>query len=64
LTTCPVGAFTPGGYDADACREHVRAGVDPVCADEGCAARCACPVGVQFRYGRDQMRFHMSAFVG
>ena len=64
LTACPVGAFTSDGYDSDACRGHVRSNADPVCLDEGCAARCACPVGVQFRYGRDQMRFHMLAFVG
>ena len=64
LTACPVGAFTVEGYDADACRHHVRSERSPVCIDDGCAARCACPVGVQFRYGDDQMHFHMRAFVG
>ena len=64
LTTCPVGAFTPGGYDVDACAGHVRSGVAPLCLDDGCAARRACPVGVADRYGPDQMRFHMLAFVG
>jgi ferredoxin len=72
LDACPVGAFTlastltgtPARYDADACRGHVRSGRDPRCIDDGCAARCACPVGVEFRYGPDQMRFHMQAFVG
>ena len=64
LTTCPVDAFTVGHYDADACRGHVRSGHDPQCLDDGCAARRACPVGVHFRYGPDQMRFHMRAFAG
>lgn len=64
LTTCPVDAFTPSGYDATACAGHVRSGRDPQCLDGGCAARRACPVGVAFRYDRDQMRFHMAAFAG
>ncbi|MDW3214251.1 MAG: hypothetical protein R8G01_09660 [Ilumatobacteraceae bacterium] len=64
LTTCPVDAFTAEGYDSDACAVHVRSGDRPTCLDDGCAARRACPVGVEFRYGPDQMRFHMEAFVG
>jgi hypothetical protein len=64
LSACPVDAFTADGYDTDACAGHVRSGSEPMCLDEGCAARCACPVGVEFRYGHDQMRFHMEAFVG
>ena len=63
-TTCPVGAFTPEGYDSETCAGHVRSGDEPLCLDDGCAARRACPVGVEFRYGPDQMRFHMEAFVG
>jgi len=64
LTTCPVEAFTPHGYDSQSCAAHVRSGDDPACLSEGCAARCACPVGIDFRYEADQMRFHMQAFVG
>ncbi len=64
LTTCPVGAFTPGHYDVDRCAGHVRSGDSPQCLDEGCAARGACPVGVADRYEPDQMRFHMRAFIG
>ncbi len=64
LTTCPVEAFTDDGYDNLACADHVRSGREPTCLDDGCAARRACPVGVDFVYGRDQMRFHMRAFVG
>jgi hypothetical protein len=64
LSTCPVGAFTPGHYDVEACAGHVRSGDAPLCLADGCAARRACPVGVADRYGPDQMQFHMRAFVG
>ena len=64
LDACPVDAFTIGNYDADACRTHVRSGVQPVCIEAGCAARLACPVGTEYRYAPDQMNFHMKAFVG
>ena len=64
LTACPVGAFTPDGYDSASCAGHVRSSNTPDCLTTGCLARCACPVGTEFRYGPDQMRFHMQAFVG
>jgi ferredoxin len=64
LSACPVDAFTIGNYDADACRSHVRSRLEPVCIDAGCAARLACPIGTNNRYGPDQMNFHMKAFVG
>lgn len=71
LHACPVGAFSIDGYDADACRGYVRGSVEAVARDlqcqardVGCAARLACPVGVGDRYGQDQMRFHMRAFLG
>jgi hypothetical protein len=64
LTTCPVDAFDADGYDVTACAGHVRSDRDPHCRSLGCAARLACPVGVEFRYGPDQMAFHMEAFVG
>jgi len=64
LSTCPVDAFTAEGYDSRSCADHVRSGREPMCHDDGCAARRACPVGVDHLYGPDQMRFHMRAFVG
>ncbi len=64
LTSCPVGAFTPGGYDVAACAGHVGSGDEPRCLQQGCRARLACPVGIEHRYGADQMQFHMRAFVG
>jgi ferredoxin len=64
LTACPVTAFTPDGYDAVACASHVGSGGQPDCMHDGCAARRACPIGADHRYGADQMLFHMRAFVG
>ncbi len=64
LSSCPVDAFTVDGYDSQACRGHVRSGSEPTCLSAGCAARLACPVGQDYRYGPDQMRFHMAAFAG
>ena len=64
LSSCPVDAFMIGNYDADACRCHVRSRAEPTCIEAGCAARLACPVGTDHKYGPDQMHFHMKAFVG
>jgi hypothetical protein len=64
LSTCPVDAFTPGGYDSVGCATHVRSDDEPACGELGCAARLACPIGQEFRYDPDQMRFHMRAFAG
>jgi hypothetical protein len=64
LSACPVDAFSSAGYDADSCAGHVAAGDDPRCLSAGCAARIACPVAPDLRYGSDQMYFHMQAFVG
>jgi len=63
LRACPVGAFESGAYDHAACAAHVSspAGVD--CLERGCLARRACPIGHAYRYGDDQQRFHMEAFL-
>ena len=64
LTACPVEAFTDDGYDVEACRGHIRSDTVPRCLTGGCAARRACPINPDLRYGPDQMRLHMAAFVG
>ena len=63
LSACPVDAFKPGGYDVAACVAHVASDAGSECRDHGCRARNACPVGIGFRYGADQTRFHMRAFL-
>lgn len=62
LSTCPVGAYSEAGFDAAACRGHLVSGKAPDCMALGCAARNACPVGAEWRYGDAQLRFHMAAF--
>jgi hypothetical protein len=64
LSACPVGAFTPGGYDVPACAAYLASAAGETCKREGCAARNACPVGPDFRYPEAQIRFHMAAFAG
>ena len=64
LTGCPVGAFSRDGFDDSACAGHLRSGAEPQCRTLGCQARDACPVGHPWRYGHDQIIFHMAAFYG
>jgi hypothetical protein len=63
LGSCPVQAFRPGLFDIAACVGHVLSEAGYDCRENGCLARRACPVGAQFTYVPDQMRFHMSAFL-
>jgi len=63
LTTCPVKAFNANGFELRACIAHVTSTAGAECRSGGCRARRACPVGTEFRYGTDQMRFHMEAFI-
>ena len=57
------GAFRPDGFDLDACVGHVLSVAGRECRERGCLARRACPVGTEFRYGEQQMQFHMRAFL-
>jgi hypothetical protein len=63
LNTCPVGAFSPAGYDVAACAGHLQdvAGAD--CMSAGCRARRACPVGAEHAYCEEQASFIMRAFL-
>ena len=63
LTTCPVGAFSPSGYDVSACVRHIDTTAGQDCLDAGCQARRACPVGVEYYYGSEQAGVHMQAFL-
>ena len=63
LTTCPVGAFSGGGYDVAACVGHLEGPAGEDCMDAGCRARRACPVGAAHAYGPDQASFTMRAFL-
>jgi hypothetical protein len=63
LSTCPVDAFGPGGYDVAACVDHVERPQGRGCAEGGCLARRACPIGARHGPTPDQAAFHMAAFV-
>lgn len=63
LSACPVDAFRHDGFELEACVEHVRSDAGRDCREHGCLARRACPVAAEFRYGDDQARFHMQAFL-
>ncbi len=63
LSTCPVSAFSPAGYDAARCVAHLTSGAGEDCLALGCLARRACPTGSSFRYAPGQARHHMEAFV-
>ncbi|MBL0373178.1 4Fe-4S dicluster domain-containing protein [Rhizobium sp. KVB221] len=62
LTYCPVDAIKPASFDVAACRLHL---LSPAgrhgCLASGCLARNACPVGAEYRYPDEQLRFHMAA---
>ena len=62
LTACPVDAFDGSTLHRDKCDRHLQSLHRPDCMNLGCRARDACPVGTEFRYGAEQIRFHMKAF--
>lgn len=63
LSACPVDAFGPDGYEVASCARHIARAEGADCLDLGCRARRACPVGTAHRYGPEQARFHMEAFL-
>ena len=63
LTTCPVDAFKPSGYDVPTCIGFLESPPGVECTTQGCAARRACPIGREHIYEPAQAAFHMAAFV-
>lgn len=63
LSTCPVAAFGPAGYDVAACVRHIASPAGRDCREEACRARRACPVGAEYHYDPVQASFHMTAFL-
>jgi epoxyqueuosine reductase QueG len=63
LSACPVGAFSGQDYDVPRCIDHIASPKGQDCMAGGCLARRACPIGRPFTYGREQMQFHMRAFL-
>lgn len=61
LHHCPAGAILESGFQYQPCRSHLAGAGGVECLDGGCLARNACPVGAEYRYTDDQLRFHMAA---
>ena len=62
ISACPVDALGTGMFDVGRCRTHVRTKSGAAgCLVDGCLSRDACPIGRDFRYQREQLRFHMAA---
>ena len=62
LTTCPVNALGPAGYDTDACHAYLDTPSGLDCMANGCAARRACPVSQTYGRLAEQSAFHMRSF--
>lgn len=62
LSACPVNAFSDDGFAVGDCRTYLTSHSGHHCMDNGCQARGACPVGMEYAYVPGQMRFHMRAF--
>ena len=58
VTACPASAVALSGFDWETCADF-RLNASP--CRETCLARIACPVGSQFRYGEEQLRYHYGA---
>lgn len=63
LPACPASAITPEGFDVAGCRTYLADEGEATCMPSGCIARNACPVGTEYRYPIEQLRFHMDALL-
>ena len=64
IAACPAGAVTSTGFDVARCRAYLKSEAgQATCMVSGCASRNACPIGAEFCYPPDQLRFHMQALV-
>lgn len=64
LNACPVGAYSKHGFAHGDCIAHLHGDRGGRCRDDGCLARNACPVGVEWRYPAQVQAFHQRAFAG
>ena len=60
---CPVDAITPDTFKSDLCADHIAKSAGSDCAENGCLARRACPIGVNYQYPKEQATFHMASFL-
>jgi hypothetical protein len=62
LSTCPVGAFMSEAYNVPKCVEYLKTSAGKTCLSNSCAARRACPIGIEYQYNEAQSSHHMGAF--
>jgi hypothetical protein len=63
LRACPADAFQPDHFDPVACVSHVESPAGANCAERGCLARRACPVGRDYAYPPAAGAYHMGAVI-
>lgn len=63
LTSCPVAALGPDGYDVAACKGWLRRDANADCMTGGCIARRACPRGQSHGRVKAHSAYHMVQFV-
>lgn len=63
LHSCPVNAFSDGGYDVAACTIYLQDNDSADCHRLGCLARGACPEAPHWRYEPAHAQFHIKQFV-
>ncbi|MCY1495832.1 hypothetical protein D9M68_297430 [compost metagenome] len=62
MSACPANALVEERFDVSLCRGHLRSEAARAgCLSAGCLSRDACPVGSDYRYRQEQLRFHMAA---
>lgn len=62
MTTCPIGALTPAGYDVGACHALLDGAKGADCMNFGCHARRACPVSQSYARLPIHSAYHMRQF--
>lgn len=62
LSACPVEAWSPGGFNREACMGHLQDVRGYRCMSGGCMARNACPEAVAWRYPPEVQAHHQAYF--
>jgi hypothetical protein len=64
LSTCPVSAISPSGYDVATCKDFLKTASGTNCMTMGCSVRRSCPLSVGAHREAAQSALHMQAFKG
>lgn len=62
LTSCPVSALGPNGYDVPKCHAFLDTPAGDPCLSAGCLVRRACPVSQGYARLPQQSAYHMARF--